>query len=240
MGEPLAGAQQPERQRANGRRALGILGFAGVALVFWGGYDRAWSWTGFGHEALLWDWLHVILLPLAVTVAPLWVRHGRRLGRSRHLLLLSVVAAFVVLVVLGYALPLRWTGFPGNTLWDWLELLVLPLAVVLLPMWIDLAHGVQRFHRVAGVLVLALLGVAIAGGYGYGWRWTGFSGNTLFNWLQLLVAPLLLPIVLVPFVAQWATEAMGQTEPTDAGPPFLPPEKPLPLAPGSVRTDAVA
>jgi hypothetical protein len=197
-------------------RAVGLVALAAAALVLWGGYERGWRWTGFAHRALLWDWLHVALLPLAVAVAPLWVRHGHRLGRLRHVLLEVVVAGFAILVVLGYALPLGWTGFPGNTLWDWLELLVLPLAVVLVPVWIDLSRGVQRVHRVVGAVVLALLVVALAGGYGYGWRWTGFKGNTLFDWLQLAVAPLLLPIVLVPFVGEWMTarlhEEAGLTE----------------------------
>lgn len=208
------GAVERSRARVRVGRVAGVVAMAAGALVIWGGYGRGWEWTGFAHRALLWDWLHVLLLPFAVTVAPLWLRHGHRLGRSRHLLLSGVLAAFVALVVLGYALPLTWTGFPGNTLWDWLELLVLPLAVALVPVWIDLADGVQRAHWVAGLATLALLAVALAGGYGYGWAWTGFSGNTLFNWLQLLVAPLLLPIVLVPLAAGWATKAVGPSEPT--------------------------
>jgi hypothetical protein len=32
-------------------------------------------------------------------------------------------------VVAGYLVPLAWTGFPGNTLWDWLQLLLLPFVV---------------------------------------------------------------------------------------------------------------
>jgi hypothetical protein len=123
-------------------------------------------------------------------------------------LLELAVGAFALLVVLGYVLPLGWTGFPGNTLWDWLELLVLPLAVALAPVWVELARGVQRVHRVAALVLLVLFVVALVGGYGYGWRWTGFEGNTLFDWLQLLVAPLLLPLVVVPFVAEWTTAVM--------------------------------
>jgi hypothetical protein len=218
MDEAAAGAVERPQRRLTGGRVLGGVALAAAAVVLWGGYGRGWQWTGFAHRALLWDWLHVLLLPLAVTVAPLWLRHGHRLGRSRHLLLQGVVAGFAALVVLGYALPLGWTGFPGNTLWDWLELLVLPLAVVLLPVWIDLSHGVQLVHRVAGVVALALLTVALAGGYGYGWSWTGFQGNTLFNWLQLLVAPLLLPIVLVPFAARWAGAATVQGDDAPRGP----------------------
>jgi hypothetical protein len=29
-------------------------------------------------------------------------------------------------VILGYAVPWGWTGFRGNTLWDWFNLVFLP------------------------------------------------------------------------------------------------------------------
>jgi hypothetical protein len=32
-------------------------------------------------------------------------------------------------VIAGYALRWRWTGYPGNALWDRLQLLLLPLVV---------------------------------------------------------------------------------------------------------------
>ena len=147
-----------------------------------------------------------------VVAAPLWLRHGRRLGRTRYLLIEAFAVGFALLIVLGYVVPLGWTGFPGNTLWDWLELLVLPLAVVLIPVWIDLSEGVQPVHKAAGAVAVVLLVVALVGGYGYDWAWTGFGGNTLFNWMQLLIAPLLLPIVLVPFVAQWMTATIEEDE----------------------------
>jgi hypothetical protein len=40
-----------------------------------------------------------------------------------------VLAVFVLVVVLGYAVPWGWTGFTGNTLWDWFGLLFLPLSL---------------------------------------------------------------------------------------------------------------
>jgi hypothetical protein len=211
--DAAAGTVERQRRRLTRGRGLGLFALATAALVLWGGYGRGWGWTGFAHRVLLWDWLHVLLLPLAVAAAPLWLRHGPRLGRLRHLLLEVAAAGFALLVVLGYALPLRWTGFAGNTLWDWLELLVLPLAVALVPVWLELSSGVERVHRAAGALALALLATALAGGYGYGWSWTGFRGNTLFDWLQLLIAPLLLPFVLVPFAAEWMTRGMEHDEP---------------------------
>ena len=182
-----------------------LLAATAFVVVLWGGYDRDWRWTGFAHRAMLWDWLHVLLLPLAITVAPLWVRHRSRLGPLRHVAVGLTSAAFVALVVLGYSLDLSWTGFPGNTLWDWLELLVLPIAVGLLPVWFELARGLQPRHLVAVAGAAAFLGVCAVGGYEYGWRWTGFRGNTLFDWLQLFLAPILLPLVLVPLATAWMT-----------------------------------
>lgn len=198
--------------RAREVRLVALLGVVAFAVVLWGGYDRGWHWTGFAHRAMLWDWLHVLLLPLAVTVAPLWVRHRSRLGPLRHVVLGVACAGFVLLVVLGYALDLRWTGFPGNTLWDWLELLVLPLAVGLLPVWLELQHGLRPRHLAAAACIAALLGVCIVGGYGYAWHWTGFRGNTLFDWLQLFLAPVLLPLVLIPVAAAWMTPGQPDAE----------------------------
>jgi len=81
-------------------RAVAVLAAAALAVVLWGGYGRGWRWTGFEHRAMLWDWLHELVLPLAVTVTPLWLRHRDRLGRKRHLLLGTFVAAFGIVVVL--------------------------------------------------------------------------------------------------------------------------------------------
>jgi uncharacterized protein YjbI with pentapeptide repeats len=35
----------------------------------------------------------------------------------------------LIIIVLGYRLAWGWTGLPGKTLWDWLQLLVIPLAL---------------------------------------------------------------------------------------------------------------
>ena len=184
------------------RLAFGLTA-VGLLIAIWGGYDQHWSWTGFRHNATLWDWLHIFLLPLALMAAPFWVRNHANLAPRHRMIFGSTVAAFATLVVLGYALDLGWTGFPGNELWDWLELLLLPLAIGLLPIWSKVLRERHRRHLIAAGAVLVAFGVAIVGGYGYGWHWTGFKGNTLFDWLQLFVAPIVLPIVLVPFAREW-------------------------------------
>jgi hypothetical protein len=38
---------------------------------------------------------------------------------------------FGVLVVAGYVVPITWTGFTGNTMWDWVKLLIMPVVVPL-------------------------------------------------------------------------------------------------------------
>jgi hypothetical protein len=176
---------------------------AGGAVIVWGGYERRWHWTGMQHHPALWDWLHIILLPLALSMAPLWLRHARSIGGTRHVILVACTAAFGTLVVLGYLVPLGWTGFPGNTLWDWLNLLVLPLTVALLPIWVEIAHEVRLRHLALAGLAVVALGVTAAGGYLYGWHWTGFTGNSLFDWLRLLVGPLAIPFVAVPIASRW-------------------------------------
>ena len=208
------------RARVAGRlgsgRLVASLALLGLAVVLWGGYGRHWRWTGFGHDATLWDWLHVLALPLALAVAPLWLRHRTRLDRRRQLVVAAAALAFTCLVVLGYALDLRWTGFPGNRLWDWLELLLLPLTVALLPVWTELSGGFRARHRAAAACALAALAVTAVGGYAYHWRWTGFQGNTLFDWLQLFVAPLVLPVVLVPLLGSWLVADLAE-EPAGRG-----------------------
>lgn len=221
-------AEDPGRRLSAPSRVAAGAGLAVAALVLWGGYARGWHWTGFARHATLWDWLHLLLLPLAVTAAPLWVRHRTRLGRRRVAVVVGVLVAFAVLVVAGYALDLRWTGFPGNRLWDWLELLVLPLAVATLPVLREVYEGLRPRH-VAGLSVAAAaLAVAVVGGYAYDWRWTGFQGNTLFDWLQLLLVPLLLPLVLVPLTAAWMTAGVTAGPDTKPAPePAAPRVSPL-------------
>jgi hypothetical protein len=87
-------------------------------------------------------------------------------------------------------------------LWDWLELLVLPLVVATLPVWVELSTPPAWF-RVGGLAALVVFGAIVVAGYTLHWRWTGFQGNTLFDWLHLLVAPLLLPLVVVPAAGSW-------------------------------------
>jgi len=211
-------AEQLSRNRAALRRAVLVAFLVAGAVVLWGGYGRHWHWTGLGSDATLWDWLHMLLLPLAVAVAPLWARHRSELDLRRRFLVGAAAVAVVVLIVLGYTLDLTWTGFPGNALWDWLKLLVLPIAVAMFPVWQELSNGFRRRHKVVAAVGVTAFVVVAVGGYTLDWTWTGFEGNTLFDWLQLLVAPLALPLVLSPALKSWMVleivdEAVAPTAP---------------------------
>lgn len=217
--------------RGRSLRLVAVAVACAFAVVLWGGYGRDWGWTGFQTDAKLWDWLHVLVLPLAVVAAPLWLRYRDQLDRRRRLLVLVPVVCFAVLVAAGYAFDLGWTGFPGNELWDWLELLLLPLAIGLVPVWVELAGGFRPRHVALAVAASVFLLVAIVGGYHAHWHWTGFRGNTLFDWIQLFVAPLVLPFVLVPVVQSTMTPAAAET---GGRPPVVEPVPAADTAAGSV------
>lgn len=197
------GVQSGPTRRAVPTGRLVLVVGVGFAVVLVGGYGGDWRWTGFRQNATLWNWLELLVLPLAFATVPLWLRYRDRLHRRHRLVLAAAASAFVALVCVGYALDLSWTGFPGNRLWDWLELLVLPVAVASLPVWRELSEGLRPKHVVAIVAALAGLAVCAVGGYALDWSWTGFRGNTLYDWLHLLLVPLVLPLVLLPAYSGW-------------------------------------
>ena len=109
----------------------------------------------------------------------------------RRLLIGAGLAFLVLSIAGGYGLHWEWTGYPGNTLWDWLNLCLLPVVLSFLP----LAYSMSKdwLLAVAGVSG-ALLVVLLVGGYGFRWAWTGFPGNTLWDWLHLMLLPIALPM----------------------------------------------
>ncbi|HEY2317678.1 MAG TPA: hypothetical protein VGH67_05225 [Solirubrobacteraceae bacterium] len=195
-------AEGSSRPNAGGRSVAG----AGAAivllvavLIIYGGYGRHWRWIGVnGRTATLWDWLHLLLLPLAAVVLPLWLRHRPGVSGAVRFAVGALVAAFVCVVIAGYLIPWAWTGFVGNTLWDWLNLGALPMAVALIPVLLELRTEWGRRHAVGlSIVAVVFIGVVLAG-YLAHWRWTGFVGNTVWDWLHLLLLPLLVPAVIVP------------------------------------------
>jgi CO dehydrogenase/acetyl-CoA synthase epsilon subunit len=126
----------------------------------------------------------------------------------------GIVVAVAAVVVLfgGYVRDWDWTGFEGKTLWDWLELLVLPATLAVLPLILSGDRQNERRVRVVAVVAAAGLVVCALGGYLLGWDWTGFEGNTLWDWIHLLLVPFLVPAALI-----WATVPRRESAPATAG-----------------------
>jgi hypothetical protein len=182
-----------------------------VALVaLWGGYIRGWEWTGFRANKQLWDWLQLLLLPVVAGTIPLWIKHGDYISRARRVTYVVVIAAFMGLVAAGYLIPLKWTGFPGNTLWDWFGLILLPVAVASLGVLPSSVRSLRSYHKAGIVFIAAGWTVTIIGGYALRWTWTGYQGNTLWDWLQLLLLPLVVPTILLPTALRWVSGNAAQ------------------------------
>lgn len=181
---------------------VGVLVAGGaVVVVALSEAGLGWGWTGFPDNGHLWDWLHLLVLPLVLLLLPLWVAtHRHRRGAWRVGLLVAAVA-FAVTVYGGYGLGWAWTGYEGNRLWDWLEMLVLPLSVALLPFWLTAGRRLGRAHAGAALAGAAAFGALIALGYAVPWDWTGFPGNTLWDWIQLFIVPFAVPVAVTVLAA---------------------------------------
>ena len=190
--------RRPVSRSTTERRLLLVVALVVVVLAaLSAGGGRAWQWTGLHENDRLWDWLHLLLVPVALAVLPVWLRQygGRYAALWRAGAALLAVAAAVVIAG-GYLVPWRWTGFAGNTLWQWLQLLLLPVSISLVPQLIDRRGLPGRRLLPAAVLVAAIFVVLVVGGYAVPWRWTGFTDNTLWEWLELLLVPFALPLTV--------------------------------------------
>jgi hypothetical protein len=222
-GDSSGGADPPKRGWVT---VAVVAGLVALVIVVYGGYGRHWSWIGInGETATLWDWLHLVLLPVAALVLALWLRHRPEVGRGAGVAVGGGLAGFVIVVVAGYVVPWAWTGFVGNTLWDWLNLAALPLAVAAIPVFVELRPAWRRRHRVALGAGVAVFVAIVLAGYLAPWPWTGFTGNTVWDWLHLLLLPLLVPAVIIPLLrpkvtARWEAdlpEGSSEAEPGPSG-----------------------
>jgi hypothetical protein len=119
---------------------------------------------------------------------------GRRAAALAAALAIVVLAAFAIAIVGGYREGWTWTGFADNgTLWAWLDLLVLPVALAVLPLWYTTHDAFRESWRVVAALAAVAAAVLLVGGYALDWAWTGFRGNTLWDWLHLMLVPFVLP-----------------------------------------------
>jgi uncharacterized membrane protein YozB (DUF420 family) len=219
-------ARETERESRRGLRhpvvlSLLVVAVIALAITLWGGYGPDdWTWTGY-EGAQLWDWLHVLLLPIAFGLVA-HLASEKELGAWRPVIGLAALGLFVALVVAGYTIPWDWTGFVGNTVWDWLELVLLPLTLAILAAYHFDARAEVRPHHMflIGAFVVTIAVLAI-GGYTQGWDWTGFEGNTLFDWLQLIFLPVVIPLIVIPLVLALRESQEGEeasAKPTDQRP----------------------
>src|ERR1700733_1134876 len=102
---------------------------AALLIVLWGGYIQKWKWTGLEHNRQVWDWLQLLLMPVALGVIPLWIQYKEFIGKSRRDIYAVLVVAWTGFVIAGYLIPIKWAGFSGMKLWNWLGLLADPAAV---------------------------------------------------------------------------------------------------------------
>lgn len=118
----------------------------------------------------------------------------------KRVLLVSLVI-LVCLEIGTYAFNWTWTGFKdNNTVWDWLQLLLLPIALAAVPIWFMAEENQQRIWlaqlRWALLIVVVVLAVLFTGTYAYGWRWTGFRDHgRVWDWLSLLLVPVIVTVL---------------------------------------------
>ena len=107
----------------------------------------------------------------------------------------------VALLVLwgGYFWHWAWTGLPSNyQLWNWLQVLLLPVVLGTIPLWMQYRKYITRGRRViTGAAVTACAGLVIVGYLLPAFSWTGFRDQRLSNWLQLLLIPAAVAITTV-------------------------------------------
>lgn len=216
-GQPRGALRRLTENKAVRKTVAYTLTVAAI-VVIWGGYTQRWPWTGFQANNQLWDWLQLLLLPAVAASVPLWLEYRRFIGRTRTLIYLAFLAACAGFTIAAYLVPLPWTGFQGQTLWNWFTLLLLPIAVTCTALLISkrihpvkLMGMLRPHHKVLSAGLGAGWVVTLVGGYGLRWAWTGYPGNTLWDWLQLLLLPLVFPTVLLPALLRWATgDAAGR------------------------------
>jgi hypothetical protein len=194
---------------AKARKGAAYVAAAALVAALWGGYIGGWQWTGFRVNGQLWDWLTLLLLPVVLGTIPLWIQDREYIRTGRRVIYAAAITAWTGLVMAGYLIPLNWTGFRGQTLWGWLNLLVLPAAVTTV-----MALTSTRARRPEASLcpyqmaIIAALAagwiVTVIGGYAPQWRWTGYPGHTLWDWLGMLL-PLAFPAILLPPLLKWVS-----------------------------------
>ncbi len=206
--------------------AIYVLVVAGlVALV--GGYAGPWKWTGFEANGQVWDWLNLLLLPVVLGTIPLWIQDREYIGTGRRIIYGAFIVAFTGFVIAGYLVPISWTGFSDQKLWNWIDLLVLPAALAITAALTGRGIRYQGrllrpYERAVVIAVVAGWIITVIGGYALQWTWTGYPGNTLWDWLQMLLVPLVFPTILLPFLLGWISGNAAERVATARKAPAVP------------------
>ena len=120
-----------------------------LAILEIGTYAFNWTWTGFKDNDTVWDYLQLLLLPIALAIVPIWFMASQNQQRAWlsqvKWIFLVFIAGLLVLVVGTYAFNWTWTGFSDHGhLWDWLSLLLVPVTVAALPIWYSVHLNQQQ------------------------------------------------------------------------------------------------
>ena len=171
------------------RRTI-LLMAAFVLITALAGYGLNLIWTGFRGN-MLWDWFKLLFAPVGLATLSIFFGFKRTWRREWIMALVATIVIFLVVIAGGYLFHWPGTGFAGNTLWDWLKLLLLPVSLIIASFSFK---GYERVWMTISAVITTFLLVAVVGGYAFHWTWTGFAGNTLWNWLELLLLPLALTV----------------------------------------------
>ncbi|MHB8595484.1 MAG: hypothetical protein ACYDER_01590 [Ktedonobacteraceae bacterium] len=132
-----------------------------------------------------------------------------------------LVAAVIILVILeigSYAFNWTWTGFKGNdTVWAYLQLLLLPLALAAVPIWIMAEEAQRRVWlsqlKIVLMAAIVILAVLLIGSYAFNWTWTGFKANgNLWAWLSLFLVPIIVAVLPIWYSGRQTSSSDGNGE----------------------------
>src|SRR5579885_3400313 len=73
--------------------------------------------------------------------------------------------------------------------------------------------SILRIHPLwaIGIALAAIVIIVLAiGGYFLGWNWTGFKGNTFWDWMSLLITPVTIAVVSILFSVQQSRQSMAE------------------------------
>lgn len=131
------------------------------------------------------------------------------------------VAAVIILVILEigtYAFNWPWTGFKGNdTVWAYLQLLLLPITLAAVPIWIMAEEAQRRVWlsqlKIVLIAAVVILVVLLIGSYAFNWTWTGFKANgNLWDWLSLFLVPIIVAVLPIWYSGRQSSSSGGTGE----------------------------